>query len=191
MMHHRLLALLLPPVSYDPAGMAISAELWGEGRALDRAQQQARIAAQAVTPLDVVDLLPDWERVLGLTPAAHATYQQRQGAVLAKLRETGGMSIPYFVDLAGLLGYAITVDEYQPFCCDYSILDVDRIYEGDVIWCWRVHIRGGTTDSHYFRAGESACGEALLSFSDPVIEAVIQDLKPAHTFVIFDYEDEQ
>ncbi len=40
-----------------------------------------------------------------------------------------------------------------------------------------------------FRSGESAAGERLLSFGDPVIEQVFEDLKPAHTFVYFAYED--
>ncbi len=191
MNHSSLLALLLPPVSYDPNGGRISAELFAEGRRLDEAQARADIASGAITPFNVVDLLPDWECVCGLTPAPDATYSHRLGAVLAKLRETGGLSIPYFIELAGRLGYVITIDEFQPFYCDYSILDVDCIYEEDVQWCWQVNIQGGPVVVDYFRAGESSCGEALMSFSDPVIEQVFDDLKPAHTFVDFSYEEEQ
>lgn len=40
-----------------------------------------------------------------------------------------------------------------------------------------------------FRAGVSVASERLTAFSDPVIEAVLRDLKPAHTFVYFAYEE--
>ncbi len=190
-MSHQLLAMLLPPVSYDSNASRISAELFAEGRALDRGLLSAGTVEEAITPFNATDLLADWERVCGLTPAPTDTYKQRRDAVLAKLRETGGLSIPYFIDVAARLGYTITITEFSAFYCDWSILDVDCVYQDSVRWCWQVNVKGSNVIAQYFAASESASGEALLTFSDPVIEAVFEDLKPAHTFVTFNYEDEQ
>lgn len=181
-----LLAALLPPGSYEPNAPRLNAQLQAEGRALDVARAAAGGVADAITPYLAGDRIVDWERVLGLTPIGG--YQQRLDAVLAKLAETGGLSIRYFTELAARMGYSITIDELQPFWVDYSRVDEDRLYNEDVIWVWRVNISGGDGVRVYpFFVDASCVGDRLLSFGDPVIEAVFEDLKPAHTFVYFAY----
>jgi uncharacterized protein YmfQ (DUF2313 family) len=186
--HADLLARLLPPVSYDPKAPGLAADLAAEGDALDRAQADADVVANGVVPSFLaVQLLTDWERVCGLTPAADATIQQRMAAVIAKVNETGGLSIPYFTQLAESLGYTITIVEPQPFRVDENRIG-DTIYIEDIIFVWQVVVAGAPNLSYYFRVGQSAVGERLLSFSDPVLEQVFTDLKPAHTFVYFAYQ---
>lgn len=189
MKHHELLARLLPPISYDPNGPRIAAELQVEGTALDRAHANIQIAIDSLTPLYAVDMLADWERVCGLTPAADASRQKRVDAVVAKLAEIGGLSIPYFLNLGASLGYEIEITEYAPFYLDYSHLDVDRLHPWDSIWIWQVSVKGGNVRAYPFVLDSSALDESFLSFSDAVIENVFNDLKPAHTLVVFDYED--
>lgn len=191
MNHRSLLGQLLPPRSYDPHGSTLSAELAGEGAALDGAQLLARLALDSVTPFDAVDTLQDWERVCGLVPPAESTRQQRVEAVVAKLQELGGLSIPYFKGLAKRLGYDIEIFEFEPFYLDYSRLDRDALYGADVIWVWRVSIKGGHVRSYAFCLDTSSVDERLLSLSDAVIEGYFRDLKPAHTFVVFDYSEQQ
>ncbi|MCG9021630.1 DUF2313 domain-containing protein [Laribacter hongkongensis] len=187
--HAGLLARLLPPVSYDPNGRHLVAGLTAEGRVLDAAEASARRAAGGVTPFFAESLLPDWERVCGVTPPAGAPYQQRLQAVQAKLAETGGLSIPYFTRLAAGLGYRIAIDEPGPFRAGISRAE-DVLWTPDILWVWRVRIRGADSVRIYpFRAGVSVASERLTAFSDPVIEAVLHDLKPAHTFVYFAYEE--
>jgi uncharacterized protein YmfQ (DUF2313 family) len=183
-----LLAALLPPVSYAPTAPKMQITLRAEGAALDAAQRSADRVRASVTPFGAVELLPDWERVLGLT--AQGGYQERLNAVLAKLAEVGGLSIPYFLRLAERLGYTITIDEPQPFRAGTSRAG-DSLYISDVIWCWRVVVTGTAAGLRIFqfRAGSSTAGERLLAFGDPVIEAVFEDLKPAHTFVYFAYKE--
>lgn len=185
--HAELLARLLPPTSYDRNGPRLVVELTAEGNALDAAQTSADAVANAVTPLFAQQLLPDWERVLELTPAADATIQQRIAAAVAKINQTGGLSIPYFTQLATSLGYTIAIVEPQPFRVDSSRIG-DTIYIEDIIFVWQVVVEGAPNLSYYFRVGQSAVGERLLSFSDPLLESVFTDLKPAHTFVYFAYQ---
>lgn len=189
MTHRQLLARLLPPRSYDVHGVALAAELSAEGETLDRAQQSAGRVLDSVTPFDAVDTLPDWERVCGLTAAEGANRQQRLEAVLAKLQELGGLSIPYFKRLAARLGYQIEITEFEPFYLDYSRLDQDILYEPDVTWVWQVHVKGGHVRAFPFLLDMSSVDELLLSFSDVVIESYMIDLKPAHTVVVFDYQE--
>jgi len=187
--HASLLARLLPSTSYDPNAPRVAAELYAEGETLDRIDTTATVVRDAVTPLHTLDFLTDWERVCGLTPEVSATYTQRLDSVIAKLRETGGLSIPYFVSLAARLGYGITITEFEAFYVDYSHLDADALYEADAHWVWHVHVQGGKARTYPFYVDSSCVDEPLLSVSDPTIEAVFNDLKPAHTFAVFDYEE--
>lgn len=186
MKHADLLTALLPPVAYQPNEPALAASLIAEGAALDAARAAADRVTGAVTPFDARSLLPDWERVCGISPPAGAGYQQRQQAVLAKLAETGGLSIPYFIRLAAGIGYTISIEELQPFRAGTSRAG-DLVYHVDAMWTWRVKVSGSNTLSYLFRAGQSCAGERLLSFGDPVIESVFTDLKPAFTYVEFNY----
>ncbi|CAB3764077.1 YmfQ family protein [Paraburkholderia humisilvae] len=186
--HAELLGRLLPPLSYDPKAPGLAADLRAEGNALDRALADADVIANGVVPSFLAaQFLPDWERVCGLVPAADATIQQRMSAVIAKINEIGGLSIAYFKQLAASLGYTIEIVEPQPFRVDSSRVG-DTLYIEDIIFVWQVVVEGAPNLSYYFRVGQSAVGERLLSFSDPVLEQVFNDLKPAHTFVFFSYQ---
>lgn len=188
MSYQSLLGALLPPVSYSPDQSMLSAELYAEGNAIEAATTAADRVKNAVTPLYAEAMLPDWERVLLITPSSSDTYQSRLNAVLSKLNETGGLSISYFVNLASNIGYQIAIDEPQQFRAGISRAG-DRINADEIIWVWSVYVAGGHVKTYGFRAGESAAGERLTSYSDPIIEAVLNDLKPAHTLVYFSYQE--
>lgn len=185
---YTILNLLLPKVSYAVSQPTLSASLQAESHVFEGIESSANIVDGAVTPYRAGALLADWERVLGLTSPANASYQQRQQRVLAKLAETGGLSIPYFTRLASSLGYTITIDEPQPFRAGTNRAG-DRLYVEDIIWMWVVNVKNAGTLVYRFRTGNSAAGERLTSFGDPVIEEVFKDLKPAHTFCYFAYQE--
>lgn len=185
--HADLLSRLLPPVAYDPNGPQMSAQLAAEGKALDTALAHADEVAAAVTPYQAFGMLVDYERLLEIVPSVDATIQQRVAAILVKINAAGGLSIPYFTQLAASLGYTIRIVEPQPFRVDSSRIG-DTIYSEGVIYTWNVVVSGSAEIAYYFRVGQSTVGERLMSFSDPLLETVLQDLKPAHTFVYFSYQ---
>ena len=187
MSHADLLAMLLPPVSYTPTATVLASELAAEGQALDTVQRNADKVTAAVTPYFAEQLLPDWERVCGITPAVGAGHQQRLQAVLAKLSETGGLSIPYFIRLAADMGYQIAITEPQPFRAGTNRVG-QQLWADEVVWVWQVVVQGGDGRVYRLRAGQSAAGERLSEFGDAVIETVFTELKPAHTFVYFAYQ---
>ncbi|HHP2613060.1 TPA: YmfQ family protein [Enterobacter roggenkampii] len=188
MSYYNLLNRLLPLSSYSPGQPLLDATLRAEASVFDALETSAGLAEGGVTPFYARSLLPDWERVLAITPPEGATYQQRQQRVIAKLSEVGGLSIPYFIQLAMSLGYTITIDEPQPFRAGINRAG-DPLWIKDIIWVWRVNIKNSGAQIYRFRAGSSAAGESLTAFGDSIIEEVFRDLKPAHTFCYFAYQE--
>lgn len=184
-----LLASLLPPVAYDSSQPVIAAELSADGKAFDDAYLSADNALNGVTPYFSADLIQDWERVLAITPETDSGYQQRLDAVLLKLSETGGLSIPYFIRLAESIGYTITIDELQPFRAGTSRCG-EILYIPDIIFTWRVNIYGLDVPVYYFNAGSARAGDRLMTMGDRVIENTFNELKPAHTLCFFRYASE-
>lgn len=187
MNYRDLLASLLPPVAYDASQLKLDAELTAEGNAFSLISSTADEVTGAVTPFFSAGLMGDWERVLELTPGEDDSWQQRLDAVLIKLAETGGLSRAYFIKLAATAGYSITIDEFEPFRAGVSRAG-DVIYVPEIIYVWSVNVKSSVT-VYYFRAGASLPGERLSTFGDRVLETIFENLKPAHTYCYFTYED--
>jgi len=173
MKHADALKLLFP----IQLGGVFSADIELEGKQFDDAQSSAEQLLKEMLPQLANMTISDWERVCGLTPEAGDLLQVRQNRVLSKLRMHGGLSIPYFIQIAASMGYTITIDELLPNtdgCGD----------EG--IFRWRVTTAG--IGPVYFRAGVSCAGDRLVE-GDIVnsLEGIFTYLKPAHTQVIFVY----
>lgn len=138
-------------------------------------------------PRTTLELLPDWERVVGLPdPCVQAaqTVQERRAALLAKLTTLGGQSIAFFIELAAYLGYTITITEFTPFRAGISRVG-DALTGKDWWFAWRIN--APATTSTWFRVGQSAVGEPLQAFGNELLECVFNRVKPAHTVLIFAY----
>lgn len=185
MKHADVLKKLYPPVSYDINGEQFVAQCETDGACFDLVQSSANQVLDVISPTTAGQMLTDWERVLGLN-AEGKSYQQRVLAAVAKINETGGLSIPYFTKLAQAAGYQIKIVEPQPFRAGVNRCG-DALELEDVIYSWRVQVAGSSQQVVLFRAGLSTAGDKLSSYSDSLIEAIFEDLKPAHTYVSFEY----
>lgn len=189
MSYQEVLLGLLPPVSYARGEQRIRQQAQIDARVLDEVARRADEAAGACLPETSGAMLPDWERVLGLeTTNAGKPYTARLAAVLLKINAVGGLSIPYFIQLAQSAGYTITIDEPQPFRVGIDRAG-DRLAPEEIVWVWVVNVAANTQTVWRFRAGASCAGERLSVYGDSVIETVFEDLKPAHTAVQFTYKD--
>ena len=152
------------------------------GRALDLIRES--------DPRTTVEMLAEWERALGLpdncSNSLAPTLQGRRDDVLVKLVSVGGQSRAYFIAVAARLGYTISIEEFQPFRVGRSRVD-QRIYALDWTWVWRVN--GPPVAIRYFRTGRSHVGERLRSWGNSALECRLNQLKPAHTRIIFSYPD--
>ena len=157
-----------------------------EGKYLDEVQTSAETLLREMHPDQAYETITDWEREYGLTPEADAPLQSRRDAIVKKRRELGGLSRAYFIALAASIGWEITIEEPQPFMAGVSRCG-DRVYAQGVVWIWIV-----TTQSrpyYSFRAGVSCAGERLgWNPGDSALETLLNELKPAHTFIVFNYD---
>jgi uncharacterized protein YmfQ (DUF2313 family) len=139
-------------------------------------------------PFTTNELLSDWERVAGLPDKCagvlEETVQGRRNGLLAKLASTGGQSPAYFISIAAALGYEITITEFRPFRVGLSAVG-DALTNGDWQFTWRINAAETTTVP--FRVGLSAVGEALRTWGNDLLECKMNQIKPAHTILLFGY----
>ena len=187
-----LKALLdLPPpgkaFSGDPATVQASV-FTPPGNALSNVHAAAMLLLeQEADPAFTTILLPEWETDWGLPDpctAASPTVSQRRAALLAKIASQGGQSASYFVSVAAALGFAITISECPPFRLGSTPLGSPLRGPG---WqfVWRVHAPSITVS--YFRLGSSALGEPFATVSNTELACRLNQIKPAHTVLLFVY----
>ena len=156
-----------------------------EGKHLDIAQARVDDLLKEAFPDGAYELLCCWERICGITPGADDTLQMRRDTVIRKLRELGRLDLKYFFDVAAAMGCTITVEELHPFMAGLSYAG-DTLYVEESIFVWRVKISGQAL--YYFIAGQSVAGERLLWWpAQTALENMLNELKPAHSYIIFDY----
>ncbi len=152
---------------------------------LDTAQANGESLLVEMRPDQATQLLPDWERVLGLSLGPDDPLQLRHEQVVRKIRERGGLSRAYFLGLAQTLGYVVEIVEPVPFMAGWGAAG-DELFGESICYQWGLIIHNQPI--YNFRAGESAAGEPLSWWnSQTFLEALFTDLKPAHTFVYFSY----
>ncbi|MDI9240729.1 YmfQ family protein [Lysobacter sp. LF1] len=176
--HHyrQLLKALLPP------GRALPAESDSQLHALldGLAPEFARIDARAMRliveamPDTTEELLPDWERVLGLPDGClprDDSLESRRKALLAKLVAQGGQSAGYFLLLAESLGYpGARVQEFKPFTCNSRCNE--PLYSHVWRFAWLIEVPK-------LPPGNEA--------RDRTLECLLNRYKPAHTHLIVRY----
>lgn len=156
-----------------------------EARQLDRAQGNGEALRVEMFPDGAEALLSAWERVCDIAAAEDEPLQYRRDNVVRKLRERGGLSIPYFLGLAQALGYIAEIVEPMPFMAGWGAAG-DELFEDTIIYQWGLEIYNQPV--YKFRAGDSAAGETLTWWnSQTYLEALVKELKPAHTDVYFSY----
>jgi len=153
----------------------------------------AEVDAQAVglvaetDPRTTLNLLSDWERLLGLPGPCdelEPTIILRRAAVFATYTRTGGQTIAHFVAFAAALGYTVTITDYQAFQCGRSTC-TETLSNGDWVHAWTV--LGSIATPTFFRAGEGAAGERLVTASNALLECHLEATRPAHSQVLFEY----
>lgn len=148
---------------------------------------------QESTASTLIDGLTDWETEFGLPDPCvdrDLDLDGRVRALLARVRSLGVITVLDFVALAADLGYAITIEEPQPFECGVSDCGgTDEISGGDepVEYYWIVMVAG--SEPTYFEAGVGEAGVTPLTDFEtaPDLECLFRRLAPAWTQPVFDY----
>lgn len=179
----------LPRGRIWPRDMAASLAVTAKGLAPTAQRLDARAVALLADafPPQAYELLPEWERTLGLPDPCSglaATLQQRQAQVKARLTATGGQSAAYFIAVAASLGFTITIENFAPARAGLMRAG-DPVYGDDWAHAWRVHAPEATVT--YFAAGASTAGEPLAAWGNAVLECALARIRPAHTTLTFAY----
>jgi uncharacterized protein YmfQ (DUF2313 family) len=141
------------------------------------AQSYVRSGVRAVnliydaSPATTNELLPEWEKSLGLPDpctVADPSTAQRKAAVLAKFIATGGQSTEYFIAVALALGYVITITELA--ASGYA---------------WQINAPSITVS--YLELGIGVCGDYFWTTDNTELECRIRAIMPAHTVLTFNY----
>lgn len=189
----RHLQALLPPgpaFSRDPDAVVT-------GLLFAWADELARIDARGLDLIDeadvrtAVELLPDWERVLGLPDACTAgatTTSGRQVACWQKLAGIAGQTKAFYIALAAQLGATIEINEFDTGA--FGNPEALVITGGRWRFVWNVHVVS-SVDYTVFRVGSSGVGDRLIDGGQLDLECVLNAAKPAHTHIVFTYEEEE
>jgi uncharacterized protein YmfQ (DUF2313 family) len=191
------------------------AKLWlSDGEGFSKLEGEILRLLTEANPLYADAALVDWERVMGLPDECSElgeSLETRRGAVIAKLQRPGGQSIDFFLQFLEPFGDVVTVEDdiYPPFLADVSLIN-HRLWElptglledgnGNLVvdwyqgwrFVWKItrinHI------ARWFRAGRETAGNSLVVWAsnkegtDPDLECRINKIKPAHTYVVFEYK---
>jgi uncharacterized protein YmfQ (DUF2313 family) len=186
----QLVALLPRGPAWDSVYEGVFGELvYGIAAEFERVSNKIIELENETFPLNCTQLLPDWERVLGLplVPDVPQSRGERRAAVVTKFATVAEPTPQFFVQLAADFGYAIEIIEYFP-------ARVGRARIGDAInapgdeFTWAGRIPGNYTQSQPAAVGDTLIGDRLATWGDGSLESLIEQYKPAHTTLLFLYE---
>lgn len=165
----QLKALLPPGPAWSRAlGSVIGRPMEAMAEALARVHGRAQQLLRESDPRETLEMLPDWERIMGLPdPCAGPTptIDQRRAQVLARFRQLGGPSAEALEAFAADLGVIIQIGQVGPF-------RVGRNTMGD-------HL-GPVEFTHVIKVTAPAP-------QNPVLECELRAMMHAHTAIIFTY----
>jgi uncharacterized protein YmfQ (DUF2313 family) len=162
----RLLQQLLPLGAYseDPtAHHLLELATWADG--LQAADDDLDALEPEVFPDTALQTLPDWERILGLTPASTATTADRQAAVLAHWQLQPTLNPGHIqATMEGVSGASVAIIELCQIWGEWVWGD---IWVGD--WVFRFYVAVDQADV------------VVLSLLREPLQVLADRLKPAHT----------
>lgn len=153
-------------------------------------EREAASLLDQVDPGLAVELIEDYERVLGPDPCGRdlllTRLVDRQAYARQRWTASGQPTPAFIVQLAADLGLTATVEEFDPPVCGPAECgDGVECSEPEQVFVWKIL----TTADRLIDAecGLSECGDLLGDYEAPLIECVIRAWAPAHTTPVFDY----
>lgn len=181
-----LKALLPRGVLWDlEDGSAISRVLLGLADELARIDARSEDLIREIHAPTTLELLADFERVYGLPDPCLGEEQstaQRIASVVQKVTAVGGQTKAYYVGIAAALGFAITIDEFSSHDVEDDV--EDPITDDAWNFAWQVN---SALDTVIEITVEDTVEDPLATFGNDQLECVLNELKPAHTTIIFAY----
>lgn len=160
------------------------------------AEELARVDARAFAllaemfPGTLRELLPDWERVMGLPDSClgpGGTASERLREVVRRFADVGRQDAAYFVGIAQDLGYPdARVEEWRAPRFGRARFGRARFGGWASQFVWVMHMGARLAGGRRF--GAARFGERFGTNPNDIVECVIRRYKPAHTQVFFNYD---
>lgn len=143
-------------------------------------------------PRFTYEMLPDWERAFGLPDPCvkrTLTLPERRQALVNRITAEGGQSKAFFISVATLLGYSITIREFRPFQFGLSSFGGSRgnFFLPSARFYWKVTITGPRLTRFSFGASSFGRDSFLEIVRAVDLQCVFTRWKPAHTICLFNY----
>lgn len=159
---------------------------------LEKIDLRAKTLIKEVDPRTTLELLTDWERLLGLPDECDntedQTVQERRQRVLQVLTLQRAQNEDFYVQLAANFGFdadVISAEDQPPFVAGSKA--GDRLTNGD--WRYTFVIEAPAEFLVRFRAGQGTAGDPLVKVGNDTLQCLMEKHKPAHTIVLFSFGD--
>ncbi len=142
-------------------------------------------------PQSVLESLDEWEHEYGLPSPCYASLQlttaERKKILLTKFASIGGQNADYYIKIASDLGFTITITEFDGARFTLNQYASQYAYTTHP-YVWYVNVAGiETIYARYSTDIYTTTNYSKLGIDTSILECVINELKPAHTQVIFNY----
>jgi len=169
-------------------------QYWGtvDARAGDLLEQES-------DPRKTIELIRDWEIAFGLPDPClqePLTLSDRQKMLVHRMTMLGAQSRAWFEEVAEMLGYHITIDEFSPWICGisrcgYTFDDSGyfkwEIARPEIRFYWRIHVDQARLTWFRCSAGECGVDHHLEIGLATDLECLFRRWQPAQTDIVFDY----
>lgn len=188
-----LLKNLLPPGPVWPRGdttslYAMLIEVWAAE--LARVDSRSSALITEADPRFCVESFQEWLTQWGLPDECIKLWSGANNTTLRKLllwkiKEIGTPTPDYFIELASMFGYDITIDEFFA----HNVTSRANEVIADERWpnTWRVNVLSSIGAEMTYHNVMGGAEEALAWWGDNLIECLIKRYAPAHTTLYFGY----
>ncbi len=185
----------LPPGPAWPRGdstslFALMFEVWGAE--LSKVDSRARALIIEDDPRFAIETFQDWLDEWGLPDDCIRAWSNANDTTLRKLllwkiQTVGSQNWQFFVDLAAMFGYLITIDEFNRHSVRSRTSDV----LSSEIWphTWRVNVLSAQGSAMNYHEVVGDAKEPLAWWGDSLVECLIKRYAPAHARLSFAYVD--
>lgn len=141
-------------------------------------------------PGTINELLPDWERVMGLPDdcmGPSSSFGERKQEVYRRFSAIGEQRKAYFISIANRFGYPdASINEWRAPRWGRSRFGASRFGSWGAQFVWELNL--GSRIASGARFGFSVWGSRFGSNPNSFIECIIRRYAPAHTVVLFNYD---
>ncbi len=188
--HTQLRALLPAGPAWDPDWVpALEKILLAMAKEMARMDARAFDVINEMDPAGVSELVPDWEKVMGLPDPClgeSPAFEDRRLAVRQRLMAVGAQSRAYFIEIAVRQGYPLSsITERRAPRFGRSTFGNAHFGTWTAQFMWTLN--SGPRRRLGRRFGDSFWGQRFGVNPSGALECVIRRSAPAHTLEFIDY----